>query len=86
MTALTPGQRRGGWQVLRLDATGKRLTVACVSCQRPQQVSTEALMDMSLRKCGCSARPSSRVRAAESFAVEIAELESSTSGKGRYRQ
>jgi hypothetical protein len=38
MTALVLGESFAGWQIVRLDATGKRALVACTVCERTQQV------------------------------------------------
>jgi hypothetical protein len=59
MTALAPGQKFGGWQIVHV-VDSKRLWVACARCERTQQVSSEAFLDRSLRACGCSSRPSNR--------------------------
>ena len=79
MTALAPGVHLNGWSLVRLDPLGKRAVVRCESCERIMQASAEALLDGTVKRCGCASRPSSRVEAqpepSEIFAHEVTKAE-----------
>ena len=85
--SISLGMSINHWSVVRLDQLGKRAIVRCESCERVMQASVEALLDGTVKRCGCSARlghyvPRPPDRAAE-FAHGVAALEAAD-GKGRH--
>jgi hypothetical protein len=50
---VTIGQQFGSWEVLGLDATGRRAGCRC-RCGTVRQVAVAALTDGTSRSCGCT--------------------------------
>jgi hypothetical protein len=59
---ITIGQQFGAWEVLSLDATGRRAGCRC-RCGTVREVAVAALTDGTSRSCGC-ARPTAEQVAA----------------------
>jgi hypothetical protein len=56
-------QRFGAWSVIRADATGRRILVAC-KCSTVREVSREALESGESVGCGCGSTPRLKVEPA----------------------